>query len=263
MILNSCPVAFSVYMNSSDTTYSGPLAFNNSLINVGNAFSLNIFKAPMEGVFEFSFAITQDTGEAQIDVTKNGVVILSFSSDNQQYTSFSASWLIELKQFDQIQLSVARGSIISDSDKTRIFNGRLLQHEITEAVFFCVFSNSGGLIPKNGYITFNKTLLPNVGGGYDIGTGIFTAPVKGSYEFSFTINSYRSSSYGAIFIERNGAKELGFFSRSVAHSSTGSTWIIQLEQHDTIGLRVTSNYGPLYTDSQNNRIFSGKLINKE
>ena len=261
LILNNCPVTFSAFKNSFDTTSSGPLAFNKLLINEGNAFSLNTFKAPLDGVFEFSFAITQDSGEAQIDVTKNGDVILSFSSDDKQYTSFRASWLIELKKHDQIQLTVARGTIISDSDMTRIFNGRLLQHELVGAVMFCVYANDGGQISKNSYITFDKTLLPNIGGGYDVGTGKFRAPVKGSYEFSFTINSY--SSYCSVVVERNGVKELGFFSRHITHSSTGSTWIMQLGQYDTIRLRVSANYGPCYTDSQNNGIFSGKLLKPE
>jgi len=183
----------------------------------------------LDGVFEFSFAITQDSGEAQIDVTKNGAVILSFSSDDKQYTSFCASWLIELKKHDQIQLTVARGTIISASDKTRIFNGRLLQHELVGAVMFCVYSNDGGQIPKNGYISFDKTLLPNIGGGYDVGTGKFRAPVKGSYEFSFSINHDNSNGYYcSVIVERNGVKELGFFSRHIPHASTSSTWIMYL-----------------------------------
>ena len=258
MILNSCSVAFSSYMNFPETTSSGPLKFDKFLVNVGHAFDMSIFKAPLDGVFEFSFTVTQYFGEAQIDVTKNNIVILSFSSDDKQYTSFGASWLIQLEKDDEIQLIVARGSIISDTDKTKIFNGHLLQYQTTEAVLFCVFSNSGGKILTDAYILFDKLLLANIGGGYDIETGKFKAPIKGTYEFSLTVNS--DDGYGGVFVERNGTNEWGFYSRSVAHSSIGPTWIMHLNQYDTIRLRVQGV--AVYTDSQNNRIFSGKLIKK-
>ena len=142
-IQESCDVIFSSYWNSETHVSSGSLKYDSFLVNYGNAFDGNVFKAPFDGVYEFNFLVNSDSGEGQIDVLKNNVASLSFSNSDVQYESLSATWLFQLKTNDEIKLNVARGTIYSNTNATRFFNGKLIEYQSTldHAVIFCAYAN--------------------------------------------------------------------------------------------------------------------------
>ena len=218
----------------------------------------NVFKIPLSGVYDFSILVFSSSGSgAVIQVMKNGVKQLVFRSGNSQYESMSANWMLALEENDLVQIKVIQGSLIFDSKAKGTINGKILFTENTDAVAFTAYSTSGGTMSSNSDITFDHLLL-NVGNAFNAGTGVFTAPKTGNYEFSWTLNS-PSNQYLYCILLRNGNVELlKFFASEIAYSSNGMKFVTPLYEGETIRLK-TDSY-PIYTDSNQYRVFSGKFL---
>jgi len=120
-----------------------------------------------------------------------------------------------------------------------------------------------------GDIVFNN-VQTNVGNGYNNSNGRFTAPVAGTYFFTF--HAITASSGTAMlasgsalvgYFKKNGA-DAGFgkiYSQIVAnsHANISISMVITLAQNDYIQVHISDNY--IYSSqSQNYNQFSGHLI---
>ena len=123
-----------------------------------------------------------------------------------------------------------------------------------------MFSVSGsGVLPADSYIHFDHSLIEN-GMNFDLANGIFEAPQKGDYEFSFTGHTpYDKRSF--INVLKNGSEILALLSRSKDYNTISSSWIVSLGAGDSIRLKLDHNTH-LYTDGNTWRIFTGKLLSK-
>ena len=104
----------------------------------------------------------------------------------------------------------------------------------------------------------------NNGNAYDLSSGIYTAPKSGVYEFSAAVErgSSPASGWARVGIEKNNANELifGAYAREESDNSgtLSFTWIIQLNQADTIRLKAREN---IYCQiNYAECVFSGKFI---
>jgi len=116
---------------------------------------------------------------------------------------------------------------------------------------------------------FQKEYL-NLGGGMNMGSGVFTVPKAGIYAFSFKGlgNAYSSSyaGHGAVDLQRNGAIVAGGYSIiSGASSNTFSTIYVQatlkLNKGDTIVIRHSG--GVIHSSSDMHVQFVGTLIEED
>ena len=92
-----------------------------------------------------------------------------------------------------------------------------------------------------GIVSFQKVLL-NIGGGMDLSTGFFTAPVKGIYHFQFNaLKSHAYFSESIVHLVVNGKQVSQSYAESrnayTPHSGIGAS--LQLNAGDKVGLEKT------------------------
>ena len=132
-------------------------------------------------------------------------------------------------------------------------------------------TGGGGASVGDGLIVFN-TADVNKGSGYDTSTGLFTAPVAGTYFFSF--HGFCTSSSGGNKLASGTAFEMRFKKNNADfdgqsriyhivdatnYSHVSINNIIELSANDTIGVNLTSSYFYASTTNGLNR-FEGYLI---
>ncbi|TNN87361.1 Complement C1q subcomponent subunit A [Liparis tanakae] len=108
-------------------------------------------------------------------------------------------------------------------------------------------------------LVFSKTIT-NIGRAYNQTAGVFTAPVRGLYFFSFTAADYLKG-YMGLHLYRNN-QPIVFSLDLNAHggyTSTSGGVALQLEGGDGVRLSLPASYR-LYDDSRNLSIFSGFLL---
>ncbi|XP_060586448.1 uncharacterized protein LOC132742139, partial [Ruditapes philippinarum] len=110
-------------------------------------------------------------------------------------------------------------------------------------------------------IIFGSTLL-NEGNAYNISTGIFTAPVNGTYSFSLQIcATYTKEVYAAIMIDGTTYATLYVYDKD-AHTCDSTDTVAVLHEHSKVFVDCISdcmsNY--IYADSWRMNTFSGYLV---
>uniref|UniRef100_A0A674NWW8 C1q domain-containing protein n=1 Tax=Takifugu rubripes TaxID=31033 RepID=A0A674NWW8_TAKRU len=120
-------------------------------------------------------------------------------------------------------------------------------------------SGSVGPFDEGTTLIFSKP-FSNVGGAYNQSTGVFTAPVRGLYFFSFTAGDYLRG-YTGLYLYRNNKPvlfNLGLNNHG-GHASMSSGVVLMLEEGDVVCLHLPASYR-LYDDFQNLSCFSGFLL---
>ncbi|XP_054469354.1 cerebellin-3-like [Anoplopoma fimbria] len=120
-------------------------------------------------------------------------------------------------------------------------------------------SGSVGPFDQETTLIFSKTIT-NIGRAYNQTAGVFTAPVRGLYFFSFTAADYLKG-YMGLHLYRNNQPVA--FSLDLndhgGYASTSSGVALQLEAGDAVRLSLPASYR-LYDDSRNFSFFSGFLL---
>ncbi|XP_042255204.1 heavy metal-binding protein HIP-like isoform X2 [Thunnus maccoyii] len=134
--------------------------------------------------------------------------------------------------------------------------------EQPKVAFSVGLTDAGYVGPFNTEITlkFSK-IFTNIGQAYSPTTGVFTAPVRGTYYFRFTGFETRSSNWMGIYLYHNDKRITisDDINDSHGYVSVSNGFVLQLEKGDVIYLVLPSGY--LVYDSANNRTtFSGFLL---
>ncbi|KAK7910392.1 hypothetical protein WMY93_015076 [Mugilogobius chulae] len=105
-----------------------------------------------------------------------------------------------------------------------------------------------------------KRVFSNVGNAYDSNTGIFTAPVAGSYFFTFNTYGYNSHTTGAILMKNSQIQVSTYESVSSdgADSSSNSV-LLTLVPGDTLHLELWDN-GRVFDNANGHTTFTGFLV---
>ena len=112
----------------------------------------------------------------------------------------------------------------------------------------------------NQVIVFNTAPL-NIGSGYSTSTGKFTAPVAGTYSFTYQIYLNPGNGNAPIGFFKNGTIEI-FFLQGVTMSGIGLSTIISLAASDYVEVRVRNIAGAsatIYQGGEHTQ-FTGYLL---
>lgn len=131
---------------------------------------------------------------------------------------------------------------------------------------FSAYKTSGGYDAGKYVDTYDK-FFSNYGSSFSLSTGIFTAPRAGVYEFFAAMYQQwgDSSKNNDINVMKNDEEALIFSSWYDSssyrnHDTVSFSWIMSLQQGDTIGLKVKDGYFKCTGDA--GCIFNGKFIRK-
>ncbi|KAI3367372.1 hypothetical protein L3Q82_026187 [Scortum barcoo] len=120
-------------------------------------------------------------------------------------------------------------------------------------------SGSVGPFDEETTLIFSKTIT-NIGRAYNQTAGVFTAPVRGLYFFSFTVADYLKG-YMGLHLYRNNQPII--FNLDLndhgGYASSSNGVALQLEEGDDVRLSLPASYR-LYDDSRNFSVFSGFLL---
>ncbi|XP_076099322.1 complement C1q-like protein 3 [Mytilus galloprovincialis] len=110
----------------------------------------------------------------------------------------------------------------------------------------------------NGIIKFDK-VVTNILNGYNPTTGIFTAPVAGVYQFSYTVMS-AAGKYLHVYLSHNNTKQQSVWLKGSSHETGTANIILKLKKGDHVELK---SHGSITIHSDSNNLyssFSGFLI---
>lgn len=104
-------------------------------------------------------------------------------------------------------------------------------------------------------------VVTNLGGAYRSTTGIFTAPFRGLYSFSYSLMSYPSNEVHLEMV-KNGKRVSKVYSAPNTYPQSSQTLYLILNRGDTICIENSSSdkKAMLYEDTGGYNTFSGTLI---
>lgn len=128
----------------------------------------------------------------------------------------------------------------------------LLQSPV-RVFFYCTLVNTDMNLQKSDFKSSFNPPSP-------FAPGVFTAPVRGLYFFSFSVTDYLKG-YTGVFLHRN--EQPAIFNLGLndhgGYASMSNGVVLALEEGDMIRLRLPASYR-LYDDSRNFSVFSGFLL---
>ncbi|KAK7884134.1 hypothetical protein WMY93_027257 [Mugilogobius chulae] len=271
-------VAFSVGLTASgnigpfnvDTT----VVYQNVFFNIGQAYNpvTGVFTAPVRGVYFFTFKAFNYGGEyTAVKMYHNQTCLLEH-------------WVTqyELKMIQEEQKS-AQDQLKANQEELNSTKLELQQHQSELEALRSQLSQTESRVSKmeaklepkvafsvgltaNGHIgPFNvdttvvyQNVYFNMGQAYNPVTGVFTAPVKGVYFFTFKAFNYGGGNTALRMYHNQTCllENWGYFSSHMYYSNTR---IIQMEKGDVLYMKLAPNK-QLYDDAGNYNSLSGFLL---
>lgn len=120
------------------------------------------------------------------------------------------------------------------------FSGSQQRSNHTIVAFSTLLRDNHGVVSEGFNIKFDDVLV-NSGNGYDVSTGIFTAPISGAYHFSM---SMASPTIAHFFLMKNGQNvEYTFTGNDNTWESTSQSAVMELLQGDHVWVEAD---GPIH-----------------
>ncbi|XP_067449832.1 uncharacterized protein [Thunnus thynnus] len=165
--------------------------------------------------------------------------------------------LVDELETENILLEVRVSSNENDVEELQRENA-----EQPKVAFSVGLTDAGNVGPFSNDITlkFSK-IFTNIGQAYNPSTGVFTAPVRGTYYFRFNARESQDTKLVGIILYHNDKQITLSFDRVVSHGyvTVSNAFVLQLEKGDVIYLDLWEN-SSVYDDRYNHTTFSGFLL---
>uniref|UniRef100_A0A671TNR2 C1q domain-containing protein n=1 Tax=Sparus aurata TaxID=8175 RepID=A0A671TNR2_SPAAU len=156
----------------------------------------------------------------------------------------------------QTRLSSSESELLTS--KSRIDQLERENAEKPKVAFYAALTNAGTLGPYNIDITLKYSkVFTNIGNAYRPSTGFFTAPVKGVYNFQFTVYGSGSGPVGVSVYKNN--KQIMYNFERYDMIRFSNSLVLELTAGDEIHLDLPSGH-TIYDSSSNHCTFSGSLL---
>ncbi|CAG2189137.1 unnamed protein product [Mytilus edulis] len=93
---------------------------------------------------------------------------------------------------------------------------------------------------NNGVIKFDKVII-NTRNGYNPTTGIFTAPIAGVYQFSYTVMS-QLGKYLVVYLSHNNIRQQTTWMKGSNHETGTANIILNLKKGDQVAVKSEGSY---------------------
>ena len=108
-------------------------------------------------------------------------------------------------------------------------------------VYFKVAISDGQEFPTNSTILWG-TVLENVGGGYNASTGMFVAPLGGSYHFTATVMSTEPQDRAYLTLKVKGMELCSALARGFRLETGVCSHVMRLAAGEEVWVIISSNY---------------------
>ncbi|KAI4905624.1 hypothetical protein NFI96_028659 [Prochilodus magdalenae] len=104
-----------------------------------------------------------------------------------------------------------------------------------------------------------KHVFTNIGNAYNPATGVFTAPVRGVYQFKFHIFGWGGRVVG-VALQKNGHHVAGAYAHQNQHAVNSSNGVsLLLEVGDAVFIKLPANFW-IYDNKSYHSTFSGQML---
>ncbi|XP_053185523.1 heavy metal-binding protein HIP-like [Scomber japonicus] len=163
--------------------------------------------------------------------------------------------------------------VTASEDKSTVLEARMTasENEVEElkrqiadqpkVAFSLGLTDAGQIGPFNTDTTlkFSK-VITNFGQVYSPTTGLFTAPVRGAYYFSFNLLDSRSNVWRNVFLYHNDKRVLWSFNNNAnSYESVSNSLVLQLEKGDVVYLVLAAG-SSVYDSTLDRTSFNGFLL---
>ncbi|XP_035846745.1 complement C1q-like protein 4 isoform X2 [Sander lucioperca] len=167
-------------------------------------------------------------------------------------------------EVDKQKTEVDKQKTEVDKQKTEV--DKLKQQQIVQQVAF-----SASLVPKDQRATTGpfpslttliyKHVVTNIGNVYNSNTGVFTAPVKGAYNFEWWVGAFGDNSHGsgAWLVKNSDLLFMNFEQQADGFMSSSKGMTLLLDVGDVVFIRLQTNT-VVFDDGGHHTTFSGFLL---
>ncbi|XP_053180776.1 uncharacterized protein LOC128364266 [Scomber japonicus] len=164
--------------------------------------------------------------------------------------------------------------VTASEDKSKVLEARMnasdnemeeLKRQIADqpkVAFSLGLTDSGLIGPFDTDITlkFSK-VITNFGQVYSPITGVFTAPVRGAYYFSFTTMDNRSNAWSTVYLYHNDKMVLwnSDYIYGSGHNRLSNSLVLQLEKGDVVYLVLRAGQS-VFDNTEDHTTFNGFLL---
>ena len=138
----------------------------------------------------------------------------------------------------------------------------------TKVLFSAVgkkIGNSKNPVKANRVITYTEAVA-NIGGGMNLDTGTFRAPVAGLYSFSFSATTEPNHHMTFIWLYKNDVYQFRFTDHNTGGKHTyenfSYNWMMNLSRNDEVKLQMSYHNGLWVSDGEY-IWFNGQLLKPE
>ncbi|VDI22868.1 Hypothetical predicted protein [Mytilus galloprovincialis] len=165
-----------------------------------------------------------------------------------------SSLLVANKEFE-----VMRRTINNLSVELQILEDKYEKEKTAPVMFYAVIRNKAFTYNVDATIVF-ETAIVNEGGHYNNYDGVFIAPEKGTYIFSWTVTSSGTHfMFSELVVENNVITGTGEQHSSSGHASASMTSLCKMKKGDHAWIRTTGYSAGHYLYSNNDYPQSGFL----
>ncbi|XP_028452210.1 complement C1q tumor necrosis factor-related protein 3 [Perca flavescens] len=160
--------------------------------------------------------------------------------------------------------TTGQAQLKTEVDKQKTEVDKLKQQQQVRQVAFSAALLPGGQTATTGPFSTVTTLIfkhvvTNIGNAYNPNTGLFTAPVRGAYNFEWTVGSWQDGEESGGWLVKNSEYVFLAYKRGAGFLSSSKAATLLLQVGDVVSVRLMVNT-VVFDNGNHHTTFSGHLL---